>query len=106
MYEFQKDMKEISDEMNISYIKIECDSENDYYNLLIQLKNLLKEDITMYGTSLEGRCQIVIENETDENEGHSLLKKSTKKKKEPEEELELIDDLAETNDFSSDEEGE
>lgn len=84
MYEFQKDFEEIYKENGISYIKLDFDSENDYYNALMELQKYNTDNIKIYATSKTGHCEVVIEEEIDndkeDSEASNMLKHKKKKK--------------------------
>ena len=66
-YQFNKRMNEIYDKNGISYIKFDFDSANDFYNALESMRKVY-DDVKIYGTSREGKCEIIIENESDDDD--------------------------------------
>lgn len=81
MFQFQKDLEEIEKKQGIRYIKLDFDSENDFYNALMELHDYLMNNVKMYGTSKSGHYEIVVEAETDDDDENSTLQSSALRKK-------------------------
>lgn len=64
-YEFQKDLEEIEKTRGIAYIKLDFDSENDFYNAMMNMQQYVNDNVKLYGTSKEGHYEIVVESESD-----------------------------------------
>jgi hypothetical protein len=85
MYEFQKDLAEVQAQYGIKYIKMDFDSETDFYNALMELQQYAKDNVEMYGTSKNGHYEVVIESEKsdddddDEEEKNDATPKRKKK---------------------------
>ena len=93
-YEFQKDLAEISKDMGINYIKMDFDSETDFYNALMEMQSYANDNVAMYGTSKNGHYEVVIESEKsdDDDEEETDATTSTKRKKKKSD-TEEIDDI-------------
>lgn len=109
MYEFQKDLSEILKKKGVQYIKLDFDSESDFYDAIMALQesNL---DIKIYGTSKEGHCEVVVEDEIDNDDTESeasaasnMLKRK-KKKKGNVDDLVYSEDLPDEDEFDDDDE--
>ena len=65
---------------------MDFDSENDFYNALIEMQEYAKENTSLYGTSKNGHYEVVIESEKsdddDEEETTTTTAKRKKKKSE------------------------
>ena len=61
-YLFQKDLAEElkKSNPNIVYIKLDFDSETDFYNALLDMQKYIKDNVKMFGTSREGHYEILI----------------------------------------------
>ena len=81
MFQFQKDLAEIEKEHGIAYIKLDFDSENDFYNTLMKLNDYLDDNVKLYGTSKTGHYEVVVEAETDDDDENSTLQSSALRKK-------------------------
>ena len=83
-YEFQKDLAEIEKQQGIAYIKMDFDSETDFYNTLMEMQQYSKDNTVFYGTSKSGHYEVVIESEKsdddDEDETPTTTTKRRKKK--------------------------
>ena len=93
-YEFQKDLAEISKQTGIEYIKMDFDSETDFYNALMDMQAYAKENTAMYGTSKSGHYEVVIESEKsddDDEEETTTTTPKRKKKKSDEDDIEIDD---------------
>ena len=66
-YQFTKKMDEISDKENITHIKFEFDNEKDFYDALEKMRSYY-DDCQIFGTSREGKCEIVVENEISDDD--------------------------------------
>lgn len=64
-YEFQKDLEDIEKTRGIAYIKFDFDSENDFYNAMMNMQQYVTDNVKLYGTSKEGHYEIVVESESD-----------------------------------------
>ena len=94
MYEFQKDLAEIEKHQGIEYIKLDFDSENDYYNALMEMQSYTNDNTAFYGTSRSGHLEVVVETEKSDDEeedtlASSALSKRKKKKTEDTKETEV-----------------
>ena len=84
-FEFQKDLAEIEKQNGIQYIKMDFDSENDFYNTLMEMQQYAKDNVTLYGTSKDGHFEVVIETEkSDDDEEVKPTTTSKRKKKKSE----------------------
>ena len=107
MYEFQKDLAEIEKQQGIEYIKLDFDSENDFYNALMEMQNYAKENTMFYGTSKSGHCEVVIESEKSDDDDDeetttsSSLGKRKKKKSTTNEDAE-VEDVEEVSEIEVD----
>jgi hypothetical protein len=93
-YEFQKDLAEISKDMGIQYIKMDFDSENDFYTALMEMQEYATENTKLYGTSKDGHFEVVIESEKsddDDEDEEATTTTTTKRKKKKSEDVEDID---------------
>ena len=92
-YEFQKDLAEISQNCGIKYIKLDFDSENDFYNALMEMQQYAKDNTMLYGTSKDGHYEVVIESEKsdDDDDEDDETTTTTKRKKKKSEDIEDID---------------
>ena len=92
-YEFQKDLAEISDKMGIQYIKMDFDSENDFYTALLDMQKYTTDNTKLYGTSKDGHYEVVIESEKsdDDDEEEETTTTSKRKKKKSEDDIDDID---------------
>ena len=101
MYEFQKDLAEIEKKNGIRYIKMDFDSSNDFYDMMMKLQKFEDEQIKIYATSRAGHYEVVIEPEDgdDSDDKPSLsttvTKRSRKKKAETTQE-ESVNDTTES----------
>lgn len=68
LFRLNKDLERIYDKQGIKYIKIDCDSSNDYLNILKELEKFANENISIWGTSRTNHYEIVIEDEENEDE--------------------------------------
>ena len=68
MFEFQKDLEEISKQMNIQYIKLDYDSEQDFYDGLMRIQRYIQDNVKIYGTSREGHFEVIVEEEKDDSD--------------------------------------
>ena len=100
-YEFQKDLAEVSKNMGIQYIKMDFDSENDFYTALIEMQKYATENTKLYGTSKDGHFEVLIESEKSDDEDDednetvtTMPKRKKKKSKDDVEDIE-IDDVEE-----------
>ena len=61
-YLFQKGLAEElkKSNPNIVYIKLDFDSETDFYNALLDMQKYIKDNVKMFGTSREGHYEILI----------------------------------------------
>ena len=95
-YEFQKDLAEIEKEHGITYIKMDFDSENDFYNALMEMQQYAKDNVSFLGTSKTGHYEVVIESEKsdddDEEDEENTTANATKRKKKKSD-TEEIDDI-------------
>ena len=66
-YQFNKKMNEIYDRDKISYIKFDFDSKDDFYDALQEMRKVYG-DVRIFATSREGHFEVVVENETSEDE--------------------------------------
>lgn len=95
MFEFQKDLAEIEKQHGIEYIKLEFDSENDFYNALMEMQRYTNDNTAFYGTSRSGRLDVVVESEKSDDDDDeettttSTLGKRKKKKATTNEEPEV-----------------
>jgi hypothetical protein len=80
MYEFQKDLEQISKAMNITYIKLDYDSEQDFYDGLMRIQRYIQDNVKVYGTSREGHYEVVIEEEKDDSDETTIESSEAKKK--------------------------
>ena len=80
MYEFQKDLEQISKKMNITYIKLDYDSEQDFYDGLMKIQRYIQDNVKVYGTSREGHYEVIIEEEKDDSDETTTESPETKKK--------------------------
>ena len=101
-YEFQKDLAEIEKQQGIEYIKMDFDSENDFYNALMEMQSYANDNIAFYGTSKSGHCEVVIESEKSDDDDEEETTTTKRKKKKSEEEVEEIDETIEVEDDSTD----
>lgn len=69
MYLFQKDLAEELKKTNpnIKYIKIDFESESDFYSTLLNMENFIKDNIKLYGTSREGHYEILVSDYDESN---------------------------------------
>ena len=98
MYEFQKDLAEVQAQHGIQYIKMDFDSENDFYNTLMKMQQYSKDNVSFYGTSKAGHYEVVVESEKsddDEEEEENTTTSKRKKKKSETEETDGIDSVEE-----------
>ena len=98
-YEFQKDLAEVAKNIGIQYIKMDFDSENDFYTALMEMQAYAKENTKLYGTSKDGHYEVVVESEKsdDDDEDEETTTTTTKRKKKKSEDVEDIevDDIEE-----------
>lgn len=68
-YLFQKDLIEELKKTNpdILYIKLDFDSETDFYNALLDMQKYVKNNVKLFGTSHEGHYEILISDCDDIN---------------------------------------
>lgn len=59
-YKLDNDLTSFFKEKDINYIHIECDNPKDYYTIINNLHSI-NDDINVYGTSREGKMEIVID---------------------------------------------
>ena len=92
-YEFQKDLAEIANQTGIKYIKMDFDSETDFYNALMDMQKYTHDNTMFYGTSKAGHFEVVIESEKsdDDEEEEETTTTTTKRKKKKSEEIEIED---------------
>ena len=90
-YEFQKDLAEIEAKQGIQYIKIDCDSENDFYNLLMEMQKYANDNTNFYGTSKDGHFEVVIEAEKSDDDDEEEATTTTKGKKKKSEDADIDD---------------
>ena len=91
-YEFQKDLAEIQKQQGISYIKMDFDSENDFYNALMDMQQYAKDNTAFFGTSKSGHYEVVIESEkSDDDDDDDSTMTTVKRKKKKTEEVDDID---------------
>lgn len=94
-FEFQKDLAEIEKQCGIQYIKMDFDSENDFYNALMDMQKYTDDNTKFYGTSKDGHYEVVIESEkSDDDEDETpttATPKRKKKKSKSEDDIEDID---------------
>ena len=94
-YEFQKDLAEIEKRCGIKYIKMDFDSENDFYNALMEMQKYTNDNTALYGTSKDGHYEVVIESEkSDDDEDEEETTTTTpkrKKKKSDDEDIDMND---------------
>ena len=93
-YEFQKDLAEIEKQHGIQYIKMDFDSENDFYNALMDMQKYISENTSLYGTSKNGHYEVVIESEKsddDDEEEEVTTSKRKKKKTDDTDDIEIDD---------------
>jgi hypothetical protein len=111
MYEFQKDLAEIEKQQNIEYIKLDFDSENDFYNALMEMQSYTNDNTAFYGTSRSGHLEVVVESEKSDDDddeetpttattGRRKKKKSETTKETEVEETEEVPEI-EVDDISS-----
>ena len=75
---------------------MDFDSENDFYNALMEMQQYANDNTMLYGTSKDGHYEVVIESEKsdddDEEEEETTTTKTTKrKKKKSEDDIDDID---------------
>lgn len=63
-----KDIEERCKEKNITFIKCDFESANDFYNALSSLQKYADDNISVSGTSREGHYEIIINDEVDIDE--------------------------------------
>lgn len=74
LYRLNKDIERISLKDGIKYIKIDCESSNDYLNILQELAKYRNTNVGVYGTSRDNHFEIVLENETEIGDDKEKLK--------------------------------
>ena len=92
-YEFQKDLAEISKDMGIQYIKMDFDSENDFYTALMEMQQYATDNTKLYGTSKDGHYEVVIESEKSDDDDEDEETTTTTKRKKKKSDTEEIDDI-------------
>ena len=90
-YEFQKDLAEIEKQNGIEYIKMDFDSENDFYNTLMSMQKYANDNVAFYGTSKDGHYEVVIESEKSDDDDEEETTTTTPKRKKKKSEDEDID---------------
>lgn len=88
-FNLMEDVARICKQKGITFIKMNFDSATDYYNALQTLRDFNDKEIKVYGTSIEGDYDILLENEQEIDDSGSLSaeekeaeEKKAKKKKE------------------------
>lgn len=64
-YLLYKDLEAICEHKGVSYIKLNVDNKDDYYNLLQTMENYTDENMIVSGTSREGFYEIIMEESID-----------------------------------------
>ena len=73
-YRLSKDLERIYKEKGITYIKLDFDNKDDYYNTLVAMQKYANDNISVSGTSREGHYEVVIDNdENNEDENESMI---------------------------------
>lgn len=80
-YEFQKDLAEIQKRQGIEYVKMDFDSETDFYNALMDMQQYAKDNTAFFGTSKSGHFEVVIESEKSDDDDDSTTSTMPKRKK-------------------------
>ena len=72
---------------------MDFDSENDFYNALIEMQEYAKENTSLYGTSKNGHYEVVIESEKSDDDDEEETTETTvpKRKKKKSEDIEDIE---------------
>ena len=93
-YEFQKDLAEVAKNIGVQYIKMDFDSENDFYTALMEMQQYANDNTKLYGTSKDGHYEVVIESEKsddDDDEEEETTTTTKRKKKKSDDDIEDIE---------------
>ncbi len=66
-FELKKKIEEVWDKKGVSYIKLNFDNADDYYDAMVALDKCVDEKVRIMGTSRKGQYDIIIEEEKDED---------------------------------------
>ena len=78
-YELVKDLEKKFEGTGVRYIHAECDSPEEYYNILKAMEKYANENVKMYGTSKEGVYDFVIHEDIDMDEDKSKTEEKKEK---------------------------
>ena len=64
-YQLTKDLEERYKDKGITYIKLEFENADDFYNAMTDMQKFCDENISISGTSRTGRYEMIINEEGD-----------------------------------------
>ena len=67
-FNLSKDVEKRCKNQGVSFIKLNFDNPNDYYNALKEMERFTEENIKVSGTSREGQYEMIVEEEEDMDE--------------------------------------
>ena len=70
---------------------MDFDSENDFYNTLMEMQQYAKDNVAFYGTSKDGHYEVVIESEKSDDDDEEETPTTTTKRKKKKSDDEDID---------------
>ena len=82
-YQFTKDLEERYKDKGITYIKLEFENADDFYNAMTDMQKFCDENISISGTSRTGRYEMIIneEGDMDDSSKPSTIALQKKRKK-------------------------
>ena len=88
-YNLMKDLEDKWEKKGYKFIKLTFDNPIDYYNALYAAKEFTRENVKAYGTSVEDKYEIVINEDSDMDDSSKpstiALQKKRKKKSDDDE---------------------
>ena len=66
--QLNNDLERIFEKKGITFLRIEFENKDDYFNTLTALRKYADDNIKLYGTSREGHYDIVMSEETSDDE--------------------------------------
>ena len=66
--QLNNDLERIFEKKGITFLRIEFENKDDYFNTLTALRKYADDNIKLYGTSREGHYDIVMSEETSGDE--------------------------------------
>lgn len=71
-FQLAKDLERIYEKKGITYIKLNFENKDDFYNALVSMQKFSNDNVTLYGTSREGHYEIVVDTDEELDDTVSL----------------------------------